>query len=289
MISELLVAAAAATGTYLCYTATFDQSPQRSTPPVIIVKIEKWLAANGLGDTARPHLLTMSVGAFFLAAFLAWVMFGGLIAPALTGALVAFVPVTTLQARRRRAAARAAEEWPRMIDEIRLMCGSLGKPIPQALLEVGKKGPVEYRAAFVEAEREWLLSTDFERTLTLLRTALADATADVVCETLAVAHGVGGTDIDRRLAALSKDRHADLQGRKDARSKQAGVMFARRFVLVVPLGMAGVGMTIGNGRAAYETTGGQLGVAAALLILAACWIWAGRLIRIPQPQRAFRA
>ena len=32
-------------------------------------------------------------------------------------------------------------------------------------------------------------------------------------------------------------RH-DVQGRKDARAKQAGVRFARRFVLIVPLGMA---------------------------------------------------
>ncbi len=85
-------------------------------------------------------------------------------------------------------------------------------------------------------QREWLLSTDFERTLRVLKANLADPTADAVCETLLVAHEVGGTDLDRRLEALVDDRVQDTQGRKDARAKQAGARFARRFVLIVPAG-----------------------------------------------------
>ena len=73
------------------------------------------------------------------------------------------------------------------------------------------------------------------------------------CETLLVAHEVGGTDLDRRLQALIDDRVQDTQGRKDARAKQAGARFARRFVLIVPAGMALAGMSVGNGRAAYQT------------------------------------
>ena len=55
-----------------------------------------------------------------------------------------------------------------------------------------------------------------------------------------------------------EDRVLDTQGRKDARAKQAGVRFARRFVLLVPLGMALAGMSVGNGRDAYRTASGQL-------------------------------
>jgi tight adherence protein B len=40
---------------------------------------------------------------------------------------------------------------------------------------------------------------------------------------LLVAHDIGGTDVDQRLRALIEDRIQDVQGRKDARSKQAGV------------------------------------------------------------------
>ena len=101
--------------------------------------------------------------------------------------------------------------------------------------------PSALRPAFAAAQREWLLSTDFARTVAVLKAGLADPTADAACETLLVAHEVGGADLDRRLRALADDRTLDVQGRKDARSRQAGVRFARRFVLLVPLGMAMVG------------------------------------------------
>jgi tight adherence protein B len=138
------------------------------------------------------------------------------------------------------------------------------------------------------AEREWLLTTDFGRTTALLKDRLADPTVDAVCETLAVAHEVGGTELESRLADLIEDRILDLQGRRDAASRQAGVRFARRFVLLVPLGMALAGLSIGTGRSAYETPGGQLAVVIGLAAVVACWVWSGRLMRVPEPPRVFR-
>jgi tight adherence protein B len=149
-------------------------------------------------------------------------------------------------------------------------------------------GPAELRPAFAAAQREWLISTDFARTLAVLKARLADPTADVVCETLLVAHDLGGTDLDRRLEALVEDRFQDLQGRKDARAKQAGVRFARRFVLIVPLGMALAGLSIGTGRDAYQTALGQAAVAAGIGVIVLCWLWAGRLMRLPEDERVLR-
>ena len=174
-----------------------------------------------------------------------------------------------------------------MIEEIRLQAVSLGRSIPQALLGVGLRGPEELRPAFVAAQREWLISTDFERTLNVIKAHLADPTADAVCETLLIAHEIGGTDVDQRLRALIEDRIQDLQGRKDARSKQAGVRFARYFVLLVPFGMALVGLLIGDGREAYEAATGQIAVLGAFGLMALCWIWAGQLLKLPEEQRVF--
>jgi tight adherence protein B len=174
-----------------------------------------------------------------------------------------------------------------MIEEIRIQATSLGRSIPQALFDVGRRGPVELRPAFEAAHREWLVSTDFGRTVAVLKERLADPTADAACETLLIAHELGGTDLDRRLEALADDRRTDTQNRKDARAKQAGTRFARRFVLIVPLGMALAGLTIGTGRSAYQTPLGQAGVLVALGIILACWVWAGRLLRLPEERRVF--
>jgi len=95
---------------------------------------------------------------------------------------------------------------------------------------------------------------------------------------------VGGTDLAQRLEALAEDRQQDAEGRKDARAKQAGVRFARRFVLVVPAGMAAAGAMIGGGRAAYASPAGQVIVLAALALTAACWLWAGRYPSASRPR-----
>src|SRR5690606_1805701 len=123
----------------------------------------------------------------------------------------------------------AMNSWPRMLEELRILTASAGQSIPQALVAVGRRAPSELREAFAAAEREWLLSTDFERMVKVLKDRLADPTADVAGETLLVAHEIGGADLDRRLEALVDDRILDAQGRKDAQAKQAGARFARRF------------------------------------------------------------
>ena len=102
-----------------------------------------------------------------------------------------------------------------------------------------------------------------------------------------MAYEVGGTDVQLRLSALVEDRVADLQGRKDARARQAGARFARRFVLFVPVGMALVGLSIGNGHAAYRSATGQLAAVAAVAMVIACWMWSGRIMRLPEEERVF--
>ena len=290
----LIVSLAAAYGVFLLYTSLaygwtgvgFGPRPFTSRRRRRY-SVREWMAQAGLGDV-RPSEFATAMAVFALVGGLvSFTLFGGVLPAAAAAAFSASFPVASYRARRARRRAEAREAWPRMIEEMRLLTGSLGRSIPQALFEVGRRGPEEMRPAFASAQREWMISTDFGRTISVLKLALADPTADATCETLLVAHEVGGSDLDRRLAALVEDRIQDLQGRKDARAKQAGVRFARRFVLLVPLGMALAGLSIGNGRAAYERPTGQLGVAFGLAMIAVCWVWAGQLLKLPDEQRVF--
>ena len=248
-----------------------------------------WLVQAGLADLPLRELLAVVVALGLLGALSAYAVFGGLLPAVVTGVFAATFPLASY--RRRRIARRAAamDAWPRLLEELRILTSSLGRSIPQALFEVGRRAPDELRPAFVAAHREWLLSTDFARTLQVLKAQLADPTADAVCETLLVAHEVGGTDLDRRLEALIDDRIQDTQGRKDARARQAGARFARRFVLIVPAGMALAGMSVGTGRAAYQTPTGQVLVVVAIALVIACWVWAGRIMQLPEEERVFDA
>lgn len=249
--------------------------------------VAEWMLRAGIGVTPA-QFVAVSLLAALGGAVGAWLLFDGAAPAVLGGVLAALLPVSGHRRRRAAAVEAAAGAWPRVLEEIRLRTGSLGRSIPQALFEAGRRGPAEWRPAFVAAEREWLLTTDFSRTVDLLKERLADPTADVVAETLLMAHEIGGADLDGALADLIEDRMVDLEGRRDAASRQAGVRFARRFVLLVPLGMAVAGLSIGTGRQAYATTGGQIAVVVGLAAVAACWLWSGRLMRIPSAPRVFR-
>ena len=293
-MSAVLLALAGGYGVYLLYTAfTLGWSglapgPGGARPAARArARVTGWLAQAGVRDARISELAAVMAILAVVGGAAAFALFGG-IAPALvTGAFTATIPIASWRHRRDQRLNRARDAWPRMLEEVRLQTGSLGRSVPQALLDVDRRGPEELRPAFVAAEREWLISTDFARTCAVLKSGLADPTADATCETLLVAHEVGGTDLDRRLASLVEDRIQDLNGRKDARAKQAGVRFARRFVLAVPVGMALAGLSIGTGRAAYGTTGGQAAVGAGILSVIACWLWAGRLLRLPEEERVF--
>lgn len=290
-MTGLVLAVLAATGTYLLYTATVlgwcGLGPRLGSRwcPGWARLVHRFQAEAGL-DAVRPaEGAAVFVGLFVLGAGVAWALFGGL-APSLVGGLcVGAVPIAAARNRRDRRRVDAGEAWPQLIEELRIKTSALGRSIPQALFEVGRHAPEALEAAFDAARREWLISTDFERSLGVLATALDDPTADTVCETLLVANEIGGAEIDRCLSALVDDRVMDHQGRKDAWARQAGARFARRFVIVVPLGMAMVGLSIGEGRAAYQGAAGQAMVLVALALMVACWLWAGRIMRLPREER----
>ena len=48
-------------------------------------------------------------------------------------------------------------------------------------------------------------------------------------------------------------------------------------------------MSVGTGRAAYQTASGQLMVVLAIALVVGCWVWAGRIMTLPEEQRVFDA
>lgn len=292
-MTALFIAIMAAYGIHLIYTARVLRwsglGPGPASPFTLRSRrnLTDWMTQAGLGSVAASEFLLALAAMFLVGALLAFALFGAAL-PALVGGLfAASFPIAAYRQRRRNRLIVAQDSWPRMIEELRLLTSSVGRSLPQALFEVGAAGPEVMRPAFSAAQREWMLTTDFERTLRVLREQLADPTCDATCETLLIAHELGGTGIDRRLADLAQDRRDDVAYRKDVRARQSGVRFARRFVLLVPLGMAAAGLAVGNGRSAYTTPLGQIAVICALAMMAGCWRWAGLMLRLPTEERVF--
>ncbi|MGH9214556.1 MAG: type II secretion system F family protein [Acidimicrobiales bacterium] len=293
----ILVTLGAACGTYFLYTAVAMgwcgfpgwRSLAERSRAVGNGRVRDWMVQAGIAEQRPAELAGLAAVVAVAGGFLGVAIFGAAWPAAVMAVAVGVGwPLASCRARRERTRAAAQEAWPALIDEIRILTANLGRSVPQALFEAGARAPAELRPAFEAAQREWLLSFDLERTVAVLKSRLADPTADAACETLLVAHQVGGADLDRRLEALAADRQLDVQGRKDARARQAGVRFSRRFVLLVPAGMALVGAAIGTGRDAYRTSWGQAMVVVGVGVIVGCWAWAGRLLRLPVDERVWR-
>jgi tight adherence protein B len=291
MTDPILAIVSAVSGCYLIFSAValgrrtlFTRTHTKSR-----LSASSWLAQAGMVDVRPIEFVVVELLVFATAAAFFWLIFGGLFTAVLGGLCCSVAPIATYRSRRIILREAARDSWPTLLEEIRLRAGAVGRSIPVATLEAGRKAPTApMREAFEAANREWLLTTDFTKATNVLKRHLADATSDAVCETLLVAHELGGNDLESRLAALIDDRRIDLRHRQESKSRQAGVRFARWFVLIVPIGMALVGLGIGGGRSAYASPSGQLAVAISIGLTAACWMWAGRIMRIPTEKRVFQ-
>ena len=58
-------------------------------------------------------------------------------------------------------------------------------------------------------------------------------------------------------------------------------------MIIVPAGMAVAGLMVGDGRAAYGGGLAQVLIATAVVLIVGCWIWAGRIMVVPDEQRVF--
>jgi len=291
---SLLIVVGGTYGTHLVISALlwrwtgWGVAPRRERQLVgPTIRVRRWMDEAGLVDVSTREFLGVTAGLGAVGSAAGGALFGGILPALGVGAFLATVPAAAYRVRRADRRAEAEESWPALIEEIRVLTGSAGRSIPQSIFEVGARGPVALRDAFAAAHRDWLLVTDFPRSLSVLRSQLGSPTADMVCETLLVAHEVGAGDLDRRLAELAEDRRHDVMARKDARAKQSGVRFARRFVIAVPAGMAAAGMSLGDGRASFQTPMGQTMVLVGIGLVVVCWIWSGRMLRLPVDDRVF--
>ncbi|MEL7206979.1 MAG: type II secretion system F family protein [Actinomycetota bacterium] len=223
-----------------------------------------------------------------LAASATWLAVGGTVPVVVAGLLGSVAPSRLRRRELERRADRLADAWPRLLDEARVLCGPGGQSLPQAVFQAGTRADRDLRSTMDEAEHTYRLTGDFDAALESVRSRLTDPTTHLVCSTLSAVHGsAGGTQHDQ-LGRLADDRRRDASTRRNAQAQLAGARFARRFVVLVPPGMAVAGQAVGTGRSAFTTATGQAAAVVALVVVAGCWAWSGRLLVVPLPGRATR-
>ncbi|WP_242496247.1 type II secretion system F family protein [Xylanimonas protaetiae] len=126
--------------------------------------------------------------------------------------------LVTARARRRRRDLR--EVWPEVVDHLASGVRA-GLSLPEAVGQLGERGPVELREPFARFAADYRATGRFAESLDLLKARLADPVADRIIEALRLTREVGGSDLGRLLRTLSTFL------REDARNA-FGVRYRRR-------------------------------------------------------------
>lgn len=207
---------------------------------------------------------------------------------AMAFALIAALGPTALvrsRSRRRRTALR--ELWPEVVDHLASGVRA-GLSLPEAVAQIGERGPAQLREPFQAFARDYRSSGRFEESLLTLKARLADPAADRVIEALRITRDVGGTDLGRLLRTLSAFLREDLRTRGELEARQSWTVAGARIAAAGPWVVLAFLATRPEAAAAYSSPVG----AGVLAGGAACSVMAYQLMlrigRLPQDVRVLR-
>lgn len=238
--------------------------------------------------SVTPQALVLTAAGFGLTVFLGVFALCGVAAIAACFALMAtWLPISTVIGRARRRRERWRELWPEVVDNLASGVRA-GLSLPEALGQVGDRGPEPLRPPFAAFARDHRLTGNFSDALDSLKERLADPVGDRLCEALRITREVGGSDLGRLLRSLSAFLREDARARSELEARQSWTVYAARLAVAAPWLVLGLLATRPESVAAYDRPAGT----AVLLIGGVVSVLAYRLMlligRLPEERRVLR-
>lgn len=274
-----LIGLAFGVGAALVLAALTGQPTMSRRSPRSTSRLAALLSSAGVQGVSPAQVMSLCLGSFVLASF---VMLGVSGVPAVGvvfGLMAAWLPIAVLRGRSARRLRDHAALWPDVVDNLSSAVRA-GLSLPEALMQLGDRGPEGLRAPFVQFGRDYQATGRFHESLDLLKDRLADPIGDRVVEALRIAREVGGGDLGRMLRSLSGFLRDDLRTRGELESRQSWTVNGARLAVAAPwlvlLFMSLQGEVIER----FATTTGivVIGTGAALCAVAyRLMMWIGRL------------
>lgn len=203
------------------------------------------------------------------------------------GGFAGVLPLLLVRRRRAQRSVELREVWPEAVDNLASGVRA-GLSLPEALSQLGVRGPAQLRPAFRRFGEDYRSTGRFSESLDALKRHLADPVGDRVVEALRMAREVGGTDLGRLLRTLSTFLREDARTRAELETRQGWTVNAARLALAAPWALLLVLSTRPDAVAAYNSTAG----AVVLLVGGAVSLVAYRIMlriaRLPTDRRVLR-
>lgn len=196
-------------------------------------RLDDLLNRAGLSSTS-PRQVVLACAVAALLAFVVLQVISRTATVSLTfSAMAAYLPIAVIAGRARSRQRELAEVWPDAVDNLASAVRA-GLSLPEALAQLGERGPEPLRPAFVAFAADYSASGRFGDSLDRLKELLCDPVGDRVIEGLRIAREVGGGDLGRLLRNLSGHLRDDARTRSELESRQSWTVNGARLAVAAP-------------------------------------------------------
>ncbi|WP_314717330.1 type II secretion system F family protein [uncultured Actinomyces sp.] len=203
------------------------------------------------------------------------------------GVIALAAPYALVSARARARRTRLREIWPETVDT--LVSGvRAGMSLPEALGNLGARGPEAVRAEFTAFSVDYASTARFDTCLDRLKARFADPVADRIVEALRLAHEVGGTDLTVLLRNLARMLREDMRTRGELEARQSWTVNGARVAVAAPWLVLALLSTRPEATRAYATAAGATVLGAGALASVVAYRLMLRLGRLPEEERILR-
>jgi len=202
-------------------------------------------------------------------------------------AMAASLPLTLVRSRARRRRSSLRDVWPEVVDHLASGVRA-GLSLPEAVGQLGERGPVELREPFDRFAQDFRATGRFGDCLDALKARLADPVADRIVEALRMTREVGGTDLGMLLRTLASFLREDARTRGELEARQSWTVNGARLAVAGPWVVLALLATRPETAQAYSSLQGAVVLGGGALTSVVAYQVMRRIGRLPEEARVLR-
>ena len=274
-------------GVFLVWRSFTPSAPPRPGGVTRRDRVADQLAQAGIESVTPGALAASCVG---VGLFVLVVMFVVSQSPAIAFAfavMASYGPVALVKFRARQRRSELRDLWPEVVDNLASGVRA-GLSLPEALTQVGVRGPQELRRPFARFGEDYRATGRFYDCLDRLKATLADPVGDRIVESLRMAREVGGSDLGRLLRTLSAFLREDARTRAELETRQGWTINAARLAVAAPWIVLALLSLRPEAVEAYNTAAGLVVLAIGGGLCLVAYRVMVRIGRLPEEERVLR-
>lgn len=263
---------------------SFWESAEPANPRRRTSRLVNLLAAAGVEKVSAPGLAGTCMGLGLFTVLLFYLVIGSWPISFCFGLFGAWLPLVLLRWRAKKRTALLRTLWPDVVDHLRSAIRA-GLSLPEALIQLGEKGPEELRTLFRDFGADYRAGGQFEASLNRLKHRLADPVADRIIEALRLTREVGGSDLGKLLGTLAEFLRESARTRSELEARQSWTINAARLAVAAPWIVLMLLATRPEAVNAYNTPMGAGVLLGGLVVSLLCYSVMLRIGALPQDER----